>query len=469
LALGHEIAHIRRRDLVWSAIAWIVRTALFFNPVAWLAERELRAAQETATDQETVWITGASVFAYGEMLLRAMSSNTPAARPTGLAMFDSFRNAHRRLSAMRHFSQRPHKARKAITAIFIAVGIGCLPTYLLVPATATTLRRQDATTKHRTSQSQSAAKSGPELAKKPAPLYASLAVKKEKPLAKSEKVRRTESGVSRTRFLNFPVDVTSPAGPHAPKAPQAPPSRPGARVTLVSENVGAESHDEGLSGNLDEVLRKAQQDVDAQMADYIQRRFARIAEFREATDRREQEARQRESDSRQRQRDRAQRAQAIHQRELAIEERIRNDYKSANPNQREIDAHTRDEDRRQIDADRFQDDSDKKQLEEDKKQIELDKNSLAEMTKDAWHDIAEARSTLQKRQSEFVAKVMGLRREAAAAAYLQAHRKPKTFSGSNAAIETSGPSSENPTDFESVNAQNHGGDSPPIVLEHRGP
>jgi len=54
LVLAHELAHVKRRDLDWSWLHTIVKALFFFNPLIWVAGRELRIAQEMACDEMAV-------------------------------------------------------------------------------------------------------------------------------------------------------------------------------------------------------------------------------------------------------------------------------------------------------------------------------------------------------------------------------------------------------------------------------
>jgi len=52
--MAHEIAHVRRKDLLWNWLPAIVHVLFFFCPFVWLANREWQLAQELACDDMAV-------------------------------------------------------------------------------------------------------------------------------------------------------------------------------------------------------------------------------------------------------------------------------------------------------------------------------------------------------------------------------------------------------------------------------
>jgi len=78
LALWHELAHVRRRDILISLVSEIVVVLFWFNPLVRRAAARLRALQELAADRQ-VLRGGARASAYAAFLLQAMRSG---ARPS---------------------------------------------------------------------------------------------------------------------------------------------------------------------------------------------------------------------------------------------------------------------------------------------------------------------------------------------------------------------------------------------------
>ena len=80
--LAHELAHVRRRDHLVRWIEWLACSAFWWNPVAWWARRELRAAEETSCDALGVAAVKSTPRAYAESLLRVVELlSTPPTPP----------------------------------------------------------------------------------------------------------------------------------------------------------------------------------------------------------------------------------------------------------------------------------------------------------------------------------------------------------------------------------------------------
>lgn len=69
LALAHEMAHVRHRDLLWSGVAALARCLLWFHPGVHFAVRRLMACQEAAADRAALLGTAAPTRRYAEMLI----------------------------------------------------------------------------------------------------------------------------------------------------------------------------------------------------------------------------------------------------------------------------------------------------------------------------------------------------------------------------------------------------------------
>jgi TonB family protein len=90
LVLRHERTHIAHHDWAWQMFARLVTAVLWFHPLAWMADRAMRAEAERVAD-DAVIAGGTSAPAYAAELVRvARATSAPVtaavamARPSGL-------------------------------------------------------------------------------------------------------------------------------------------------------------------------------------------------------------------------------------------------------------------------------------------------------------------------------------------------------------------------------------------------
>ena len=128
--LRHELAHVRRHDCLTQLVAQLACGVNWFNPLVWIAAREMRAERERACDDE-VLRAGAKASDYADYLLRVAREtrmSTAAAfgalamaRPSQLAI---------RLRAVLDDGRRRERASRSfatlatIGAAFVAALVG---------------------------------------------------------------------------------------------------------------------------------------------------------------------------------------------------------------------------------------------------------------------------------------------------------------------------------------------------------
>ena len=102
MVLGHELAHIRRGDLLWSLAAACVRTVFFFHPLVWLSQRQLNLAQEVAADELAILRQHHDPASYGTLLVSVISRLGPSRLIPTMSMgtAGSVQSLTRRLVAM---------------------------------------------------------------------------------------------------------------------------------------------------------------------------------------------------------------------------------------------------------------------------------------------------------------------------------------------------------------------------------
>lgn len=69
--IAHEVAHHERRDLWWIAIAEVLKSIAWFNPLAHLIARALIASREDGCDDSAVRRTSNDPFKYAQALLQS--------------------------------------------------------------------------------------------------------------------------------------------------------------------------------------------------------------------------------------------------------------------------------------------------------------------------------------------------------------------------------------------------------------
>ncbi len=86
-ALLHELAHLKRRDLLWGWIVELARIVYFFHPlVYWLGYR-LHLERELACDQLAMAVSGGTAAEYTQTLIEVVShTSQPAALKTPQAV-----------------------------------------------------------------------------------------------------------------------------------------------------------------------------------------------------------------------------------------------------------------------------------------------------------------------------------------------------------------------------------------------
>jgi beta-lactamase regulating signal transducer with metallopeptidase domain len=70
--VAHELAHLLRRDHWTNLFVFVVKVLLWWNPVVWWADRELRGAQELCCDAIAIGCSNADRRAYATTLLKTL-------------------------------------------------------------------------------------------------------------------------------------------------------------------------------------------------------------------------------------------------------------------------------------------------------------------------------------------------------------------------------------------------------------
>lgn len=114
LTLAHEMAHLKRGDLLLAVIPLLARVLFFFHPLAWWAGGEWAAAREEACDALALSVTNTPRAEYGRLLLRLAA---PKASAPALGVSPGYHHLRRRLCGLASAKQTPRWARFCILAL----------------------------------------------------------------------------------------------------------------------------------------------------------------------------------------------------------------------------------------------------------------------------------------------------------------------------------------------------------------
>jgi beta-lactamase regulating signal transducer with metallopeptidase domain len=129
---SHELAHIQRRDCLTQLLAQVARALHWPNPLAWFAERRLRAEREMAADDAAL-TAGSRASEYADFLLGLAATlgreaTAPTAALTMAGQSPLGERLERLLDPRRR--RRPVEGRRAACALLgalaLAVPLGCL-------------------------------------------------------------------------------------------------------------------------------------------------------------------------------------------------------------------------------------------------------------------------------------------------------------------------------------------------------
>jgi beta-lactamase regulating signal transducer with metallopeptidase domain len=128
IVLGHELAHVRRGDWIVQMAAGLLRSAYWFNPLVWIACRQLRLESEHACD-DAVLNLGVEGTAYASELVdiaRACRSERPLVVPAAAIARPS--SLERRVSAMLNarLNRDPITRSASLAAVIVLTAVTVL-------------------------------------------------------------------------------------------------------------------------------------------------------------------------------------------------------------------------------------------------------------------------------------------------------------------------------------------------------
>lgn len=134
--LLHELAHIRRHDLIWNWATHVIQCLHWFNPLIWIAGRRFLALRETLCDRDAVQrLAAADRRSYGAALLKAIEQGRPAttAHPAFAPFFSQTSEIKHRLTMILKPQSTPLSIQLTVAALAVATG---LVTFTAAPSLA---------------------------------------------------------------------------------------------------------------------------------------------------------------------------------------------------------------------------------------------------------------------------------------------------------------------------------------------
>src|SRR5205085_1176286 len=124
MVLLHELAHVRRRDVLVHEACLMLRNLHWFNPAAWWALQRMQGEREIACDELVLDASGKERSKeYGLTLLDVVQRSTPGIAAAGLlGTSDTTSRLQRRLAMIRDYRGR---SRRATVVAVVTIALAC--------------------------------------------------------------------------------------------------------------------------------------------------------------------------------------------------------------------------------------------------------------------------------------------------------------------------------------------------------
>ncbi len=121
----HELAHIKRMDIITSWLMTFLQVLHWFNPLIWLAFRRMRADMEIACDAAALSAAETPQYQnYGETIIKVLSlASAPQAVPGMAAILEDKQDLQRRIKLIGNPFQ--YKRHHTLTGWLLLLLLGC--------------------------------------------------------------------------------------------------------------------------------------------------------------------------------------------------------------------------------------------------------------------------------------------------------------------------------------------------------
>jgi WD40 repeat protein/beta-lactamase regulating signal transducer with metallopeptidase domain len=120
--LLHELAHVKRLDVVFQTSGWLAAALYWFNPLVWFAVRQLYIERELACD-DYVLASGERASDYARELMRIAKLYRPRPLAVGVAMAHSARLNQRVLRILDEGRSHVPMTRRAARRLFVTAAV----------------------------------------------------------------------------------------------------------------------------------------------------------------------------------------------------------------------------------------------------------------------------------------------------------------------------------------------------------
>ena len=129
--LLHELAHIRRFDLLVNWVQTAIQVIYFFHPLVWYANWRLRQEREMICDDMAVVHMGAGRKRYSKSVLRVIqdTKRVPSFAAAGLGLAESHSSLARRIARIMSRRYRVHR-RMRVTSFALLAILACVSVVL---------------------------------------------------------------------------------------------------------------------------------------------------------------------------------------------------------------------------------------------------------------------------------------------------------------------------------------------------